>query len=53
LRQTAVFFRFILVFPALIVQEAVSLGSYPLLLVMWVWELSPAESHAHSIKHSR
>jgi hypothetical protein len=37
LRQTAVFFRFILVFPALIVQEAVSLGSYPLLLVMWVW----------------
>jgi hypothetical protein len=37
LLRTAVFFRFILAFPALFVQEAVSLGSYPLLVVMWVW----------------
>jgi hypothetical protein len=37
LRRTAVFFRLILAIPALIVQEAVSLGSYPLLVVMWVW----------------
>jgi hypothetical protein len=37
LRRTAVFFRAILAIPALIVQEAVSLGMYPLVLVMWVW----------------
>jgi hypothetical protein len=37
LRRSAVFFRLILAIPALIVQEAVSLGSYPLLAVMWVW----------------
>jgi hypothetical protein len=36
LRRASVFFRLILALPGLIVAQAVSLGSYPLLLAMWI-----------------
>ncbi len=37
LRRSSVFFRCVLAFPAGIVGQALSLGSYPILLVMWIW----------------
>ncbi len=37
LRRWAVFFRFVLGYPANLVSGLLSLGSLPLLVVMWVW----------------
>lgn len=37
LRRWAVFFRIVLAIPAGIVNEVISIGSYPALFVMWCW----------------
>jgi len=39
LRRWSVFFRFILSYPANLVNAVLSLGTYPLLALMWVWGL--------------
>jgi hypothetical protein len=39
LNRAAVFFRIILVYPAGIVSGILSIGSYPLLVIMWFWGL--------------
>ena len=37
LRRWSVFFRFILAYPAMLVGTLLGSGSYPLLVVMWLW----------------
>jgi hypothetical protein len=37
LRRWAVFFRFVLLIPASIVGEALGIGFYPLVVIMWFW----------------
>ncbi len=39
LRRWSAFFRFILSYPANLVSALLTLGTYPLLVVMWVWGL--------------